>query len=590
MAEHTPSSSRPTTAGAPKKRGLLDALEWAGNKLPDPAILFLIGALLVMVLSAAASFAGWEVVKKVPRQVINEATGATVLVLEPAMESVPVLDEATQEPMLDPATGEAMMVDRPVVLRAVNLLTPDNLYWALESMVDNFMAFPPLGIVLVGMLGIGVAERTGLIGTLLKVFMIITPSQLLTPAMVFLGVMSSLGMDSGYVVLPPLAALLFKAVGRSPIVGIAAVFCGVAAGFNANLLVTGLDPMLAAFSTEGAKFVDANYVVAPTANWLFMIASTFMATAVGWATTHFFVEPRFERKSPEEGGPAPIADEDVGAHQITRNEVYCLAVASVVTVLTLMVIVVNILMPGWPLHGRGANFDRWIEAIVPLLFILFLLPGVAYGIANGKVRSSKDLASLMIDSIAAMAPIIVLAFFAAQFIEYFKKSELGTMLAISGGELLAGADMPGFVLILVFILITAVFNLFVGSMSAKYAIFAPIFVPMFMLVGISPELTQAAYRIGDSVTNIITPLNAYLVIILVFMQKYAKNAGMGTLIATMLPYSIALAIGWSVMVVVWMLLGIPLGLPPETGPLEYAPSAAATAGEAVSLLPAGVRP
>ncbi len=545
-----------------KAGGILDLVEIAGNKLPDPSILFLVGALLVMLASGVASWTGWEVVKKVPVQVVDEATGESRLELVASMVDVESVNEA----------GETVVTQVEEVLRPVNLLTSDGIYWAISSMIDNFMQFPPLGIVLVGMLGIGVAERTGLIATLLKLFMLITPAQLLTPAMVFIGVMSSLASDAGYVVLPPLAALLFKAVGRSPIVGIAAVFAGVSAGFNANLVVTGLDPLLAGLSTTGAQFVDPDYVVNPNANWFFMIFSTFMATLVGWGVTHWIVEPRFEKKSPEEGGPSPVTEVDTTSNRLTSEEVRGVKFATLVTVFSLAVVLLNILVPGFPLHGKGTNFDRWAEAIVPLLFVLFLLPGIAYGMVNATVRSTKDLAQLMTESMAAMAPIIVLAFFAAQFVEYFRYSNLGAMLAISGGEFLATAGLPTFVLILAFILLTAIFNMFVGSMSAKYALFAPIFIPMLMLVGISPELTQAAYRIGDSVTNIITPLNAYLIIILVFMQKHDRSAGMGTLIATMLPYTIFFTICWSIMLGVWLWLDIPLGLPFNTGPLTYPPT------------------
>ncbi len=556
-----PDTPRPAPTEGKKKFRLLDVVEIAGNRLPDPSILFLIGALLVMAASAAANLGGWEVIKKVPVQVTDAVTGAVSLELVPAMKSVATVTDA----------GETIVTQEPEVLRAVNLLSSDGIYWALRTMVRNFMDFPPLGIVLVGMLGIGVAERVGLIAALLKLFMLITPEKLLTPAMVFLGVMSSLATDAGYVVLPPLAALLFKAVGRSPIVGIAAVFAGVSAGFNANLVVTGLDPMLAGLSQAGARFVDPEYAVNPACNWLFMIASTVMATLVGWATTHYLVEPRFARKSPEEGGPSPVDAEELASHRLTAQEKRGVRWAALVLLGALVVAAVNVVVPGFPLHGKGVTFDRWAEAIVPLLFMFFLLPGLAFGMTNGTIRSTKDLARLMTESMAAMSPIIVLAFFAAQFVAYFQYSNLGAMLAITGGEVLAAAGLPVFLLLLAFILLTAVFNLFVGSMSAKYALFAPIFIPMLMLVGISPELTQAAYRIGDSVTNIITPLNAYLIIILVFMQKHDRSAGMGTLIATMLPYTFTFTIAWSAMLGLWLLLGIPLGIPFETGPLEYRP-------------------
>ena len=532
---------------APGRRGLLDRLERVGNRLPDPALMFLGGALLVLVASWAVSTVGWEVQRVDLEAVENPQTGKT---------------ETQIVPLVDAETGE------PIVERAVNMLAPDELFWALSSMVDNFMEFPPLGVVLVGMLGVGVAERTGLIGALLKLFMLITPSRLLTPATVFIGVMSSAASDAGYVVLPPLAALLFKSVGRSPVVGIAAVFAGVSAGFSANLLPTGLDPLLAQFTEQGADVLDPDYAVNPLCNYYFMIASTVMATLVGWFTTAVFVEPRFERKSPSEGGPEAIDPQALREQRVTQAEWRGIGWATLSLVIAGGVLLAAALVPGWPLHGKGQLFDRWVEAIVPILFILFVIPGVVYGMSDKSIRSSKDVAKLMIDSMAAMAPIIVLAFFAAQFVEYFDRSNLGRMLAISGGKFLATAEMPTLVLLLVFILLTAVFNLFVGSMSAKYALFAPIFVPMFMVVGISPELTQVAYRIGDSVTNIITPLNAYLVIILVFLQKYVTKGGMGTLIALMLPYSIAFMIAWCILLAIWMGLGIPLGI---GGHLTYPP-------------------
>ena len=549
---------------AKQRGGVLELIERIGNRLPDPAILFVLGAALVVVASAAVAALDWEV---------------QAMRLAPAVETVTQDGVEVEQPVLDP-DGRPVLELVPDVsvndgepYRAINLLTSDGVYWMLTSMVDNFMGFAPLGIVLTGMLGIGVAERTGLIGAGLKAFMLVAPKQLLTPIMVFLGIMSSMGLDAGYVVLPPLAAALYKSVGRSPIAGIAAVFSGVAAGFNANLFVTGLDPMLAELSTIGAQVVDPEYVVVATCNWWFMIASTFVITLVGWAASAWFVEKRFTGKSPEEGGPVSPSEDDVAAHRLEPKEWRALgwALAALAVALGLVVAAVNI--PGAPLYTQESDaspFARWVNVIVPLIFLAFLAPGVAYGIAIGSVRSSHDVAELFTKSMAYMAPIIVLAFFAAQFIEYFKYSQLDRMLAYAGGAWLAAQQMPAAALIMAFIIVTMVFNLFIGSMSAKYTMFAPIFVPMLMLAaGISPELTQAAYRIGDSTTNTITPLNAYLVIILVVMQKFAPKAGMGTLIAMMLPYSILFTIVWAVMLLVWMALGLDLGL---GGPLTYQPA------------------
>jgi aminobenzoyl-glutamate transport protein len=610
----------------PRRSGILDWIEWIGNTLPDPVTLFAIGALLVMVLSWAASVAKWEVVQKMPQQLV-----------QPVLDEHgrPVIDEQTgearTEPVIDPATGQQLLEWREtgVVYRPQNLLSRDGIDWAFRSMVDNFRLFPPLGVVLVGMLGIGVAERTGLLAAALKGFMLalrgalsFTPEKwsladkVLTPAMVFIGIMSSLATDAGYVVLPPLAAALYKSVGRSPLAGLAAVFAGVSAGFSANLVITGLEPMLAELTYTGSRVIDEAYRINPACNWWFMIGSTILITFTGWLVTAVFVERRLKRRSPEEGGPAPATDEDMAAQQLKRHEIRGLGWAGAALAVFAVVALCLIVIPGAPLytykmpdpaaperaviadvwhaptpesaapesaHVRDdgivlvksdRRFDRWVDAIVPLLFLGFIIPGITYGRASGEVKSDKDVAKLMMESMAAMAPIIVLAFVAGQFIGYFSHSNLDRMLAMAGGMWLGQQGFTPYTLIVAFIIVTLIFNLFMGSMSAKYTLFAPIFVPMFMMVGIAPELTQAAYRVGDSVSNIITPLNAYLIIILVFMQRYVPKGGMGTLIATMFPYTLVFTIIWTIFLLLWMWLGQPLGV---DGPLWYDPTAAAGA-------------
>jgi aminobenzoyl-glutamate transport protein len=521
-----------------RRGGILDWIERVGNKLPDPVTLFVIGAVVVVVLSQVAAVLDWTVTKTVTAPVEN------------------------------PQSGEAQQVRQEVDVHAVGLLTRDGLNWAISKMVENFVRFPPLGIVLVGMLGIGVAEKTGAIGALLKALMLITPGRLLTPAMVFIGVMSSMALDAGYVVLPPIAAALYKAVGRSPLAGLAAVFAGVSAGFSANLLPTGLDPLLAGFTQAGAQILNPTYQVAATCNWWFMIASTILLTFVGWAVTAWFVEPRYRTKPAEAGGPSPLTDEDMAARRLTGDERRGLVVAAIALAVTLGGILAMILIPGGPLHGTGERFDRWVEAIVPILFLTFLVPGIAYGVSVGKIRSDKETAKLMGQTMADMGPYIVLAFFAAQFIEYFSYSHLGEMLAIVGGQALATANLPTWALLVAFIVVVMIANLFVGSASAKYAFLAPVFVPMFMAEGvnISPELTQAAYRVGDSVSNVIAPMNPYVIIILVFMQRYVPKAGIGTLVSLMLPYTVVFFVTWSGLLIVWYQLGFELG---RGGPLTY---------------------
>lgn len=530
------------TAAARKKRwNPLDLVELVGNKLPDPSVLFVIGTLIVMGVSALGASMEWQVEEL--RPVVGAGSdGQATLVLE--------------------STG--------TMLKPVSLLSASGLYWCISTMVSNFINFPPLGIVLVGMLGIGVAERTGLIAAALKSLLLVTPRNALTPMMVFLGVMSSVGSDAGYIILPPLAATLYKAIGRAPLVGIAAVFAGVSGGFSANLFISGGDPVIAGLSTSAAQLLDPGYEVLPTCNWYFMIASTFLLTGVGWFVTSRIVEPRLRNKPEAEGGPT-VGFVAGAKERPSREEKRGLLAAVIALVAVSVVGVLCVALEGWPLFGKApsSGSPRWAASIIPMIFFGFLTPAAAYGVATGSIKRVSDVIPLMNDSMKAMAPIVVLAFFAAQFIAYFNYSNLGRMLAMSGGGALASADLPREVLILVFIGLSAFFNMFIGSMSAKYAILAPIFIPMLMLVGISPELAQMSYRIGDSITNVITPLNSYMVIIIVVMQRFAPKAGIGTMVAMMLPYTVCFGIAWGAMMVVWLQTGAPLGL---GGPLEYIPT------------------
>jgi aminobenzoyl-glutamate transport protein len=493
--------------------GWLARIERSGNRLPDPATLFAAGLVLVMLLSAVAAAAGWRITKSVV------------------------------------SAGGAQSVE----VAARSLLDPDGVWWLLSHLVSNFVGFPPLGLVLVAMLGIGVAERAGLIPALLRLAMSRVPGRWVTPAVVFLGVESSLAVDAGYVLLPPLAAALYHTLGRPALAGAAAAFAGVAAGFSANLFITGLDPLLAGFTQSGAQLLDRDYRVAATANWWFMIVSTFVLTLVAWAVTARVVEPRLAgRRTAEAAGAVP-------ASAVGPEERRGLRGALLAVLLLALLVAALALMPGAPLHGPGERFPRLIEATVPLLFLAFLVPGVAYGWLAGTLKSDRDIARVMGETLASLGPYLVLAFFAAQFIEAFRYSNLGEMLAIVGGQALAALALPPAALVTAFIGVVMAANVLMASSSAKYAFFAPVFVPMFMRAGVSPELTQAAYRVGDSVTNAITPLNPYLILVLAVVRRYAPEAGIGTLIGLMLPYTLAFAGAWTLLLGVWVTAGWPLG-------------------------------
>lgn len=522
----------------------LDWVERVGNKLPDPVTLFAVGAFAVLIGSELAVRFGWEE---------DDPKAAQVATSEDA------------EADADATPPE------PAKIQAISLLRRDGARWVWTNLVANFTGFAPLGVVLVAMIGIGVAERTGLLGAILKCMIAVTPDKLITPSLVFVGVMSSMALDAGYVVLPPLAAVIFARMGRSPLVGIAAVFAGVSAGFSANLLITGLDPLLQGFTQTSAAFYDKEYVVDIRCNYYLMIASTIMMTFAGWAVTAFIVEPRFNKKQIEEqiaAGAAESASDPKSDEQgLDAKERIGLGCAAASLVVTLGFLLSLILVEDWPLNGRpeGAPFDTWVTAIVPMLFVLFLVPGIAYGIGAGTIKRDRDIADMMSKTMSGMGSYIVLAFFAGQFTAWFGHSNLGTLIAIAGVDFLSQFNLPPWLLVLSIVLLSGFLNLFVGSASGKWALIAPVFVPLFMGLGISPELTQGAYRIGDSVTNTIAPLNPYVIIVLVFIRRYSPGAGLGSLVSLMLPYTIWFGIIWSAMLMIWMMIGAPLG--PDGAPL-----------------------
>lgn len=498
---------------------LLGWVERTGNRLPDPVTLFAGGALAVLLASALA--AGWSM----PHPLDPERT-----------------------------------------IEAKSLLDRDGLRWVFTSMVRNFTEFHPLGVVLVAMLGIGIAERTGLIAVSLRGVVAVTPRRLVTPALVFAGVISSLAADAGYVVLPPLAAAIFAQMHRAPLAGMAAVFVGVAGGFSANLMVTSLDPLLQGLTQEAATLLDPDAVVRVDANWWFMAASTLLITLVGWAVTAKVVEPRFSREEVDAqiaAGAAASGGAESG-ERITPAERRGLRFALAALLATAAGLGALIALPNAPLHGEyeaapGRMMPIWADTMVPLLFILFIVPGIAYGIGVGMIRSDREVARLLGLSMGAMGTYIVLSFFAGQFVASFRESNLGTLVAVTGVGWLQALALPPLLLLVGVILLTAVLNLFLGSASAKWALLAPVFVPLFMGVGIAPELTQAAYRVGDSCTNAIAPLNPYLVVILVYLRQYQPKGGLGSLVSLMLPYTVALLVLWTLFLVAWAALGIPLG-------------------------------
>lgn len=484
----------------------LDRIERVGNRLPDPVVLFFILAAAVPILSALIAWFGWS--------------------------------------FTHPATGDAVS--------AVNLLSRDHLQRMFTEAVSNFTAFPPLGTVLVAMIGIGVAERSGLIATALKLTITSVPPRLVTAAAVFAGIMSSMATDAGYVVLTPLGAILFAGLGRHPIAGICAVFAGVSGGFSANLLITSLDPLLAGFTQSAAQLYDPEYLVAPTANYYFMVVSVFLITFIGWIVTEKIVEPRLGKWDHGAVTDATLA-------QVRPREKRAALAAAAAGLLTLGGLAFLAVPENALLRDGDGSLSPFFKSMVPLIAIAFLIPGIVFGMMTGAITNSTTVARMSGDTMATMGSYIVLAFAAAQFVAYFNWSNLGLMSALAGAELVKASGMAPIPLLLAIVLLSAMINIFIGSASAKWALMAPVVVPMMMTLGFSPELAQVAYRIGDSTTNIITPLLPYFPIIIAFAQKYDPNVRLGTLISFMIPYSIAFGFMWSILLVLWYLLGIPLG-------------------------------
>jgi aminobenzoyl-glutamate transport protein len=375
--------------------------------------------------------------------------------------------------------------------------------------------------------------------------------------------LSSLAADAGYVVLIPLGAAIFYGMGRHPIAGLAAAFAGVSGGFGANLFLTGLDPLLASFTQAAAQILEPEYIVDPTANWYLMAASVPVVAIVGTWVTEKIIEPRLGKFSEETD-----MDDDDATKPLTKVEKKGLIWTGIVLLVLLAATGLLFVPEGSILRGDDGSLNPFFTSIVPLMMFLFFIPGLVYGIVTKSIKGDKDAAKMTSDAMASMGGYIVLAFAAAQFVAFFNWSNLGLVVAISGADALQSVGFTGIPLIVAFVLVSSFINIAIGSASAKWAIMAPVFVPMLMLMGYSPELTQAAYRIGDSYTNILTPLLPYFPLIIVFAQKYQKNIGLGTIISAMLPYAIFFAVVRIPMLIVWMLLKLPLG---PDAPLNYTP-------------------
>lgn len=496
----------------------LNGIEYVGNALPHPVALFAIFSLAIVLISALCAAAGVS------------ATGELI------------------------ASGTL----QKSTVHVVSLLTRDGLRYMFTSAVENFTTYAPLGMVLVAMLGVGVAEQSGLIDTLLKRVVRATPRKLLTPMIVFLGVMSNVASDAGYVILIPLGAMVFRACGRHPMAGLAAAFAGVSGGYAANLLVGSLDPMLAGITQTAVDMIDPRYEVQIMGNYIFLCVSTFLITIVATVITDKVVEPRLGDYSGQ------LTDgEDLTLATITDTQRRGLRNAGIAALLYAGVIVACCIPAGSFFRNDSGELlgkTPLLDSVVVLIALLFFIPGTVYGLTVGTFKDHREVAGAMGKAMAGMGSFLALAFVSSQFIRYFEYTKLGTIIALAGSEFFKSIRIGQVPLMIIIVLFSALMNLFMGSSSAKWNILAPVFVPMFMLLGYSPELCQLAYRIGDSCTNVITPMMTYYSVIIMFAQRYDKKAGIGTVTATMLPYALAFLISWTAMLIIWLSAGLPIGI------------------------------
>lgn len=513
------------TAAAPQPREstlirALNGIERVGNRLPDPALLFACLMLVVWVLSWWLSTMTWDVI--------------------------------------DPRSQQPLVVN--------NLLDGQSFGEFMSRLWRVFVEFPPLGTVIVAMIGIGVADASGMINAGLRALLGVTARQVLTPMVVAVGLLSHAAVDAGYVLVIPLGAVIFYAAGRHPLAGLAAAFAGVSGGFSACFVPTSIDPLLAGITQSAAHIIDPTVAVNALNNWWFAAASSVLIVFLGWFVTDRIVEPYLNRTTPVDGDMSGMPTLEA----LSPAEKKGLALALGTMALALVLLYLSAIPENsfWrapateaqPVGSLTAAAAPLMQSIVALIFFLFLIPGIVYGVVTGSFKNHRDVVAAMTKAMSGLGYYLVMAFFAAHFINAFVTSNLGALLALEGADWLRTLGMPNMLTMVGIIFLTGFVNLFIGSASAKWALLAPIFVPMLMQLGISPDVTQAAYRIGDSSTNIITPLLPYFPLIVLFCSRYVKGTGIGTVVAMMLPYSIVFLIVWSLFFLGYWALGLPLGI------------------------------
>jgi aminobenzoyl-glutamate transport protein len=505
---------------------MLDLVERVGNKVPHPAMIFLFLMAVVIVLSHILYLFGTSVTQQV----------------------------------VDPVTD---MIQTSTVT-ARSLLTTEGIRFIYTSVIPNFMGFTAVGLIIVAMIGVGVAEASGLIKALIRKLVAVSPSWAIAYILVFVGILSSVAADAGYLVLIPLAGVAFLSVGRHPLAGLAAGFAAVAAAFTVNMLIKPLDAVLTEFTNDAIHLVNPSLSIDLTANVWFSFASVIVLTVVITFVTQRIVEPRlgkYERAATDQTGKSDDAEADAAAlgDEPRGLKFAAFGLAGVLVLLGLLTIAPGAALRN-PETGALIGNSPFMNGLIAVIMVLFLVTGAAYGFGARTMKNSTDVIKAMEKALAGLGSLLLLLFILSQFIAYFNYSNIGTIMAVSMADVLKTASVPPLVLLLGFIVVVAIIDVLITGAIAKWALFAPIFVPLLVQLGVAPESVLAAYRIADSPMNVVTPLNAYFALVVVFAQKYDKNAGVGTIVALMLPYVIAIFIIWTLLFVAWFLLGLPWGV------------------------------
>lgn len=489
-----------------KSGGILGTIERVGNALPHPFILFLYLVAALIVIAA-----------------ILAALGVSAV---------------------NPTTGETVVVK--------SLITRDGMVYILKSLVSNFSGFAALGIVLVMQMAIGVTESSGLLTTAIRRAVLGVPTWALTATVMFIGINGSIASEASIIFIPPLAAAAFYAAGKHPLAGLIAGYAATNAGFTANVMVTATDALLYGVTQESAQLIDPSYTTTPANNWYFMIASCFVLTIVGTWVNDKIIEPRLGKFT---------GTEVDSARDATAEEKKGLRNAGIFSLIYIAIILVGLIPSNGILRGDDGSVINgpFITGLVPFLLAYFVLVGIVYGFTVGTFKKAEDIPRVMADSLNSLTGYIVLVFVIAQFIAIFNYTNVAMIIAVNAADFLKNIGLTGVPMILAILLVTTFVNFFMTSGTAKWYIFAPIFVPMFMMLGYAPEFAQVVYRIADSCTNPITPIYPYLPMVIGMAAKYDKKFGMGNVISMMIPYSFGFLIVWTIFVIAWMFLGLPLG-------------------------------